>query len=302
VKPENIIFECITGSNLYGTNVEGSDEDRKGVCVAPPEHYYGFTSSFEQWHHPTEDIEIYEIKKFFKLLSNNNPNIIDLVFAPEKYWVQWDHLWYSLVYMNRYFFLSKKCKFTFMGYATAQLRRIDSHRKWLLNPPTKQPTREDFGFTKSPVRADLIRAVLSLPIEVLADNIREEVLKEQKYQKALEGWNSYLNWKKHRNRQRAVSEAKSGYDTKHAMHLIRLMRMGLEILTEGEVFVDRRTKDYKELLSIRNGEWEWEQVLNHVTEIEKTMDEAYLKTTLQDKPKTDLMENVCEEFIKRNLK
>ena len=31
------------------------------------------------------------------------------------------------------------------GYATAQAKRIESHRKWLLDPPDHEPTREEFG-------------------------------------------------------------------------------------------------------------------------------------------------------------
>lgn len=42
-------------------------------------------------------------------------------------------------------FLSTKARFTFAGYAHAQLKRIKTHRKYLLNPPTHLPTREEYG-------------------------------------------------------------------------------------------------------------------------------------------------------------
>ena len=41
--------------------------------------------------------------------------------------------------------LTKKVQQTFHGYAMAQLKKIKTHRSWLLNPPTKKPSREDFG-------------------------------------------------------------------------------------------------------------------------------------------------------------
>ena len=59
---------------------------------------------------------------------------------------------------------------------------------------------------------------------------------EKKYRAAMKHWDSYQAWKTHRNPARAELERQHGYDTKHAMHLIRLMRMGLEVLETGESF------------------------------------------------------------------
>lgn len=42
-------------------------------------------------------------------------------------------------------FLTRKVQQTFLGYAMAQLKKIQTHRSWLLNPPAKKPSREDFG-------------------------------------------------------------------------------------------------------------------------------------------------------------
>jgi hypothetical protein len=50
---------------------------------------------------------------------------------------------------------------------------------------------------------------------------------------------------------RAETIEKFGYDTKHAMHLVRLMRMGEEVLRDGAVNVWR--SDRNDLLAIRNG-------------------------------------------------
>lgn len=61
-------------------------------------------------------------------------------------------------------------------------------------------------------------------------------------------------------RKMQASYAKAGaYDTKNAMHLVRLMRMGVEILRDGEVNVVRPDADY--LISIRYGEVSLDQVV-----------------------------------------
>lgn len=87
------------------------------------------------------------------------------------------------------------------------------------------------------------------------DNFMEYLRKEKVYsQKSLQ-FKQYASWVKNRNPARAEIEARYGYDCKHAMHLVRLLRMGGEILTTGNMQVYR--PDREELLEIRNGSWDY---------------------------------------------
>lgn len=79
------------------------------------------------------------------------------------------------------------------------------------------------------------------------------------YKQQKEIHRNYWNWKKNRNDKRSALEEKHGYDTKHASHLVRLLRMAEEILRDGEVLVKR--PDAEELTAIRNGEWSYEEIL-----------------------------------------
>ncbi|QYC52432.1 putative nucleotidyltransferase [Salmonella phage SSBI34] len=81
----------------------------------------------------------------------------------------------------------------------------------------------------------------------------------EEHKQAKEKHKNYWNWKKNRNATRHELEVKFGYDTKHAMHLVRLMRMAEEILTTGEVNVFREDAD--ELLAIRNGSKTLDEIL-----------------------------------------
>jgi predicted nucleotidyltransferase len=85
---------------------------------------------------------------------------------------------------------------------------------------------------------------------------------------------------------RAASHKAWGYDTKDAMHLVRLMRMGVEILEGKGVLVRRH--DANELQAIRNGEWELSEVLNHAEELKQKFRELELTTTLQEHPQYEL--------------
>lgn len=96
----------------------------------------------------------------------------------------------------------------------------------------------------------------------------------------------YWQWKQNRNEMRGSLEEQFGYDTKHAMHLIRLLRMSSEIIETGQVIVKR--PDAAELLSIRNGAWSYEELIEYADKVDAHTKEVLLpKCTLPNKP--DLM-------------
>ncbi len=100
---------------------------------------------------------------------------------------------------------------------------------------------------------------------------------------ALEKWQQYWTWKRERNEVRSELEAEFGYDTKHAMHLVRLLRMGVEALRDGEIVV--RRPDAQELLAIRNGAWKYEDLVSYAEDMDKQVREVwYPKTQLRKTP------------------
>ncbi len=85
--------------------------------------------------------------------------------------------------------------------------------------------------------------------------------RERRYKSAMKEWQQYQSWKKNRNAARAELESRFGFDVKHGAHLIRLLRMGREILVSGEVNVWRGDRDAEELVAIRRGEWSYERLV-----------------------------------------
>ena len=105
---------------------------------------------------------------------------------------------------------------------------------------------------------------------------------KQLYKEAKENHRKYWEWKDNRNETRSELEEEHGYDTKHAMHLVRLLRMGEEILTEGIVRVKR--PDAEELLAIRNGAWKYEELLEWAEMMDaRIRKELYNTTDLRKK-------------------
>lgn len=127
----------------------------------------------------------------------------------------------------------------------------------------------------------------------------DTMMREKKYRAALSHWNSYLNWQKSRNPKRAEIEAEHGYDSKHAMHLVRLMRQGMEILKENEIHVYR--PDREELKEIRNGAWTYEQVVEYAESCETKMKELYEESTLPKQPDRGYLDNLCCTIIEEWL-
>lgn len=332
---EHTIFRTLTGSRVYGTYKEDSDYDYRGVAIPPPLYYLGYSSNFSQHTEPESDEVIYGFNKFLTLAAQNNPNVIELLYIPEKYWTTASREWKVLV-DNRDLFLSKKCYHTFRGYAHQQLKRLRSHRGWLMKGELTKPRREDYGLVeerriptdvrnaamalierhlnkwlleeelssidKSIAMAlrnhlwDFLERVLSLSKMEIEEhawaaaakvlgyetNFMEMLQKEKQYGRDLQEYKSWMKWKKERNPKRRELEIKVGYDSKHAMHLVRLLNMCREILVEHDVRVERPDADL--LKEIKEGTWSYEQLDEWTTQQHEELAELYDQSTLRHSP------------------
>lgn len=99
--------------------------------------------------------------------------------------------------------------------------------------------------------------------------------RERRYKSAMREWQQYQTWKAERNPDRARLEAEHGFDSKHGMHLIRLLRSGRELMLTGKVNVWRGDIDAEELLSIRHGAWDYDQLVEEAERIDTELDALY---------------------------
>ena len=357
-----IIFETVVGSRAYGTDHADSDYDKAGVMVPGEEYFYGL-DKFEQFQDfPEKDRVIYDIRKAVKLISDNNPNMCDLLWSPDRCVITMTKYWEVFV-DNRDLFISKKARHTYSGYAMAQLLRIKTARKFLLDPPKERPLRSHFGLPPTSIfpTAQLKAIVYStlgdflvpeekenflselddiygdyiiplfarymieekraLALEYLQVGIKsqantlkslgpsyikdeylEEAEKELRFYAADKEWEQYESWKKHRNKARAELEIKYHFDCKHAMHLVRLYRMGAEILSTGKVFVDRTGIDADELKGIRNGAWTFDQVEQYSKDMDEKLKILYGTSTIQKTPQFDKIKTLCVDVCREYLK
>lgn len=123
-----------------------------------------------------------------------------------------------------------------------------------------------------------------------------EVLKsERRYRAALKHWDSYERWKRERNEARAALEATFGYDTKHAMHLLRLMRTGLELLETGNLEV--RRADASELNAIRDGALSSDEMLAAAEALQARMEDAAKRSPLPADVDRQKLAALCTELV-----
>lgn len=343
----NTVLLVRHGSHAYGTNVATSDEDFKGIAIPPKQYFLGSQERFEQAELKDPDTAIYEIRKFFNLAAATNPNIVEVLHTDPSDHIIVDPIG-KIILDNKDKFLSKRVKHTFTGYAVSQLKRIKTHRRWLLNPAKEPPTRASLGLpeqtlipqdqlmaAEAEVQKELDRfnfdfmEELSEPMKImvrnamaemlaelkittedhwmaaarkvgLSDNFIEIMQKERQYKGAKTEWDNYQNWKNTRNKARFELEEKYGYDTKHAYHLVRLIRMCREILTTGKVIVKR--PDFEELLAIRNGAWDCEYLIEWAESEDKALQEIYNKTNVLPKtPDFKYIDNLCISLIEKSL-
>lgn len=259
-----VIFETVHGSRAYGLATETSDTDLRGVFVPEPMAFTGYLSQPEQVE-PAPERVLYDIRKFFRLAAACNPTVIEILFTDPS-----DHVCVTAAGQQlleaRRLFLSRLAGDSFGKYGLAQLRRIQTHRRWLVSPPGGQPERAAFGLPgRRMISRDEQGAVESmlrdgrLTDEDLPSSFLEHLDRERRYQSAMREWQQYQDWTRQRNPVRADLERRFGYDTKHAMHLVRLLRMAVEILSTGEVRV--RREDAEDLRAVRGGALTFEALL-----------------------------------------
>lgn len=343
--PDNfkLIAEFTTGSHMYGTNTPESDLDTRGVFIPSKEYFFGFLNRTEQYEDKKEDIVFYELRKFLYLALQNNPTIIEFLFIPFEMVTMKTREWERII-ENRNAFLSTKARFTFSGYAHAQLKRIKGHRAWLLNPPKKKPERSDFGLPeeRSLISHDQIgafniiisnyleqisgnhklrdqlkemeethnyKAIVKNTVDMdynavqaiapLSDNLIEVIAKEKAYTNSMRHWKQYQNWKASRHPARAELEAKFGYDTKHAMHLYRLIEECRELMETGHITLPRPDRGH--LLAIKNGLYTFDNLLEKFENMDSELDKLYENSILPKKPNSKAIDDLCIDIVEKHF-
>jgi hypothetical protein len=118
----NIVYVCLAGSRAYGLDRPDSDWDVRGVYMAPTEELLGLREPPDELeeNQPPRETKIFELGKFVRLATKANPNILELLWAPES---QSLGIFEPFV-KNRGAFLSKQLAVSYRGYAKSQFVKM----------------------------------------------------------------------------------------------------------------------------------------------------------------------------------
>ncbi len=305
---DRIMLLGLGGSYAYGTNNESSDIDLRGVTLMLPSDLLGMTD-FEQIDDDNTDTVIYGFNKMVKLLLQCNPNTCELL-GLDDYLIK-SPLGQELL-NNTTMFLSKRAIRSFAGYADQQLRRLQNA---IARDTLPQMEREKH-ILKSVTNAldDFNRRYngagegIRLYIDK-SDNpeFYTEIYVDANYEHFplrdyTDLWGTMRTVVRDYDKIGKRNKKKDdNHLNKHAMHLIRLFMMAIDILEKCEIRT-RRTDDLPLLLAIRRGEYmqadgtfspEFYEILD---EYERKLDEAATRTTLPDNPDMDRVEQFVERI------
>lgn len=312
-----IILLGFGGSLAYGTNVETSDIDLRGCALNTKEEILT-NKNFEQFVDEKTDTTIYSFNKLITLLSNCNPNTIEMLGLRPEHYLHLSSIGKELI-DNKKLFLSKRAINAFGGYANSQLRRLDNkaarivgqtqreqHIYNSINNATYDFKRKYFYHENDAIKLYIDDAVNpEMETEIFMDiSLHHYPLRDYKSM-----WSEMNNIVKDyakigKRNAHAIEHNKLG---KHMMHLVRLFYMCFDILERHEINTYRE-KEHDLLMDMRNGKYldnnrqpipEFYDIVN---ELENRLKYDRENTDLPDNPDykkiNDFMVSVNERVVK----
>lgn len=317
---KHVILLGLAGSYSYGTNNENSDIDVRGVTLNRKSDLIGMTQ-FEQYVDDKTDTTIYSFQKMITLLLSCNPNTMELLGLNQEHYLYLNDLGRELI-DNTPIFLSKRAIQSFGGYADAQLRRLQNALARDAYPQSEKEqhilnsvknamydfTRRYEKFESGAIRIYIDKAINpEFETEMFIDtNLTHYPLRDYK-----NIWTEMNNIVKDYDKLGKRNRKKDdNHLNKHAMHLIRLFMMAIDILEKGKINTYRK-EEQELLLSIRRGDYQKsdgtyrDEFYEILKEYEKKLDYAAENTSLPDEPDMDRVQeyvmSVNEKVIRDEM-
>ena len=269
---ENIILKVRTGSHLFGTDTPDSDTDYEGVFMPPEEIVFGLGSCKEvdlgikdkddtgRNTKDAVDFKIREYRDFCRLALDNNPNILNILFANHPNIIERNAYGERLMY-NATLFPHKGGIQKYIAYAKSQLKKMG------LKPDNYSKLEQAAEYLEKENQDDILayaveRAVAN-GVNCMVDNgIGKHILigdisleRALKIRKAV----GHIKGRIARASHRSEMWKEHGFDCKFASNVIQILLIGIELATTGKIEFPLAEAD--SILNIKNGNWTLEQVV-----------------------------------------
>ena len=261
--PDNpsVIFRGIVGSHAYGTANAASDTDVRGVFVVPSCEYVRLLPPPKQVSDERNDRTYYSLLRFCELMSEANPTTMEMLYLPADCILKTTPA-FELLVKNREMFISQRAVESHLGYAVSQIKKARGCNKRVWNPwPEKPPKRDEYEDAGA-------------------------------YRHAVKEHRQYWEWRRNRNEARWMQQERGelDYDAKNMMHLTRILFSGENIVKNGEPIVRFEGKKLETLLSIRRGEWTFDEIMAHAEKIQAEIESGKGRLPVEsDKARIDAL-------------
>lgn len=311
-----IMFLTLGGSHAYGTDVATSDIDIRGVAMNNASEIVGL-SNFEQFINTETDTTVYAFNKLIHLLLNCNPNTIEMLGCKPEHYIYMTDTGREFI-ANRKMFLSKRALHSFGGYANQQLNRLENA---LARDRLEQAKKEEhihrsmenavrsFESRYTNFEAGSIKLFTDvsqregMDAEIFAD-IHLEHFPARQFNSMMNDIHNVLGmYEKLNHRNHKKDDA---HLNKHAMHLVRLYLMCIDILEKEEILTYREN-DIDLLMDIRNGYYMnpdgtyCPEFFEMIDDLKKRLDYAKENTSLPAHPNMKEVESFVMSVNRRAL-
>lgn len=311
-----LILLTLGGSHAYGTNIEGSDVDLRGCALNRPQDLLGL-SNFETLVNNNLDVSVFGFNKLIHLLYQCNPNIIEILGCKPEHYLVLSDIGKHLVDARK-MFLSQRAAYTFGGYAFSQLRRLENAiaRDKLAQPQKEVHIKNSIDKVVKNFNNESHTQSVAYHLE-LGDAVHDDLESETFITCSFDHYpvrdlkafvndinnviNDYQNDLHGRNKKKDDLHL-----NKHAMHLVRLYLMCIDILEKEEI-ITYREKDHDLLMDIRGGKFQREDgTFDHaffdlVHELSDKMDYAKANTSLPRSPDMKKIEEFMMDVNKKSI-
>lgn len=305
---------CVSGSYAYGTNRPDSDIDIRGFVSLDKPYAMGVMDDWETISFSETDTVIYSYRQMLRLIAKGNPDAIVLLGNDINDYLYLSDTARQMIENHTDFIGAKGIYNSFIGYANAQLRRLElaeigrlAERRELVkdkklsilnnavyNMRTKYPT----------INGDNLNIEFEVPSD---ENEKVKIKKmgcteinvDDFFDVARDMKNITNSFGKKGKR----NDKKTDFQlNKHCMQTVRVMLMGSECLETGRV-VTNREKNLPLLKEILNGKYMDNEgkmrpeFYELVDEVRKQADYAYNHTVLPLEPDVYKISELMYAFI-----
>jgi uncharacterized protein len=308
----NIILLTTGGSHAYGTDTPSSDLDIRGITLNSSEEILTMEYNDKPVEDRATDTVVYFLKQIVTLLLNCNPNTIEILGTkPEQLFICTEEG--NLLRDNVQLFLSKKAAASFGGYAIAQLRRLQNALARDSYTPKEKEQHILSSIQKQLLTMpDRYRELTGSELKLYMDVSEKESIDEEIF---MDINLSHYPLRDFKNIYSEMNNVLRDYDklnhrnskkdelhlNKHAMHLIRLLIMGTEIL-EGKGVHTYREMEIPLLMDIRNSKYSYEEIFQLVDKFDAEFKYASENTVLPDNPNYNKVQELIMEINRKVIR